>query len=432
MDYCYDPNAPIVLATTTTTIPTTQALSGCSAEVRACSGGGIVYQDPDNNCLFAPCPRRTPQPAQQAASTPAPRPTVSPATSSPTFDGSSFYCGYSLDQVNDKCDTARPCPSGLNRECGGLEVCLQDTDCGSAQTTTTSTMGSATAATLEPCDELCVDILASDWCPEETNDLNLPNCLEVSVGQLCESDGECATNDALNNCDTYDIYARVECSGTRKSQGELMRGTRVPTVGPSRRLEPSAVPTVAPSTGKPTMAPVITTGVPTIDAMKMAMAAASAAESTAPPTSTSAPESTSISIADAIATATANSAASGGSLQSSAEIPTSPPIKEYESNAAAAISYNRSPGGGSEATAATAATTGEEEEPMAVGSTEWYNSVYGDESMSADGDTEDEGWSFDHYFRSPSSRNSARKMTISLIGSIPIIIGVAAATVLAC
>ena len=51
---------------------------------------------------------------------------------------------------------------------------------------------------------------------------------------------------------------------------------------------------------------------------------------------------------------------------------TSPPIKEYESNGAAALTYDQSPGGGNEVatTAATAATGGEAEEPMAVGSTE--------------------------------------------------------------
>ena len=113
---------------------------------------------------------------------------------------------------------------------------------------------------------------------------------------------------------------------------------------------------------------------------------------------------------------------------------TSPPIKEYESNAAAAFTYDQNSGGGNEVatTAATSATGGEAEEPMAVGSTEWYNSVYGDESMSADVGTEDEGWNLDHYFRSPSSRNSATKVMVSLVGAMPIMIGVVAATLMTC
>ena len=111
---------------------------------------------------------------------------------------------------------------------------------------------------------------------------------------------------------------------------------------------------------------------------------------------------------------------------------TSPPIKEYESNAAAAFTYDQNSGGGNEVatTAATSATGGEAEEPMLVGSTEWYNSVYGDKSLTADMGTEDEGWNFDHYFRGPSIRNWATEMTILLTGAMPIIMGVLAATLM--
>jgi hypothetical protein len=42
----------------------------------------------------------------------------------------------------------------------------------------------------------------------------------VGVGQLCEGKGERATDDALHNCDTYDVDARVACDGAQPLQGE--------------------------------------------------------------------------------------------------------------------------------------------------------------------------------------------------------------------
>ena len=61
---------------------------------------------------------------------------------------------------------------------------------------------------------------------------------------------------------------------------------------------------------------------------------------------------------------------------------------------------------------------------MAVGSTEYYNSIYGNQSLTANVGTKDEAWNFDYYFRSPISRNSAKKMTMttSLTGAITITI----------
>jgi hypothetical protein len=51
----------------------------------------------------------------------------------------------------------------------------------------------------------------------------LPNCLNIDIGHICEARGECATDDSLNNCQTFDIYVRVECGGSTPTQGELMK-----------------------------------------------------------------------------------------------------------------------------------------------------------------------------------------------------------------
>lgn len=354
MDYCHDPNAPLIVDPPTSSPIVPQR--GCSAEIRACPNGLILYQDPNNNCQFPTCPGIVQQAAQAAAVVtpgPTPAPTPPQGTSSQTMDSSTFYCGYNLNQVNAHCAYATPCPNGLDTECGGLEVCIRGANCGGD---TSETMSVATQSAiistddtplteLEGCDALCVDVLPSEWCPDQTSDLNLPNCLEVNVGQLCESDGECELDDALNNCGTYDIYARVVCDGDNVSQGQLMRETMSPTPGPSTSpvIEPSRSPTL-----KPTVEP--TTTKPTLMPM------------TNPPSSSPMVENNiveqsagvSISIADAIA---ANSASKTLSQE-----PSSPPVTtnvDYKSNdnAGASIAYDRNPGGVSGGNSNTAAGT---------------------------------------------------------------------------
>ena len=32
----------------------------------------------------------------------------------------------------------------------------------------------------------------------------------VPIGQICEGDGECGTNDHLNNCNIWDVYVRIK------------------------------------------------------------------------------------------------------------------------------------------------------------------------------------------------------------------------------
>lgn len=64
--------------------------------------------------------------------------------------------------------------------------------------------------TPEPmCGNLCVVPLPSGECPPDPH--ALPNCLNVPIGALCDADGECETDQYLNNCMSYDVYQRVEC-----------------------------------------------------------------------------------------------------------------------------------------------------------------------------------------------------------------------------
>lgn len=224
MDYCYDPDSPIIqpfTAAIDAPAPSPQT-SGCSAEVRTCPGGRVIRRDPGNNCEFPPCEE-------------------SEIFSGALSPSESAYCGFSLDQVNDDCHNSKPCPSGDNGECNGMEICIQNTNCG-LSTTTSSTVAATSA---ESCDDLCLDILPSQWCPEEPN---LPSCLEVTIGELCEGDGECGTDDKLDNCSgTFDIYSRVECTESKMSQGQIMRDTEAPTTSPLAPL------TMSPTTNEQTM-----------------------------------------------------------------------------------------------------------------------------------------------------------------------------------
>jgi len=245
MDYCYDPDSPTFVVSTgddaavaTAADPSSQSL-GCTAEVRLCPGGLVVYQDPTNNCQFPPCGE-------------------SETDVVSLVNTESFYCGFSLDQVNGDCHNSKPCPSGDSGVCDGLEVCIQDTNCGNHQPTTTTSTAATTAMAADSCDDLCLTIppAGQDFCPTEPN---LPNCLGVPVGEFCESDGECGTDDKLDNCNgTFDIYFRVLCDGSRLSQGQIMRATGAPTSSPSlspTTADPTASPMSSPTTASPTISP---------------------------------------------------------------------------------------------------------------------------------------------------------------------------------
>merc|ERR1712032_870499 len=136
--------------------------------------------------------------------------------------------------------------------------------------------------------------------------------------------------------------------------------------------------------------------------------------------------SSSITIGDAIALATANSEA-----EQLLPTATSPPIKEYQSNAAANIAYDRQPGEGEGAydrspegrgengiTATTTAIHGQAEEPITMGarSRGWYDFGGREKPTTANNA---EAW--ESYFRGPLIRSTA---TIKVAKSLIIVMGV--------
>lgn len=218
MDYCYDPNAPEDVPPPTTTTPEGEsAQAGCSAEVRSCSDGSVVRQDPNNNCEFEPCPEDeiTVNDASISEADTS-MPSESTETSPPTEDLAELI----TDEPTTSPITSPPTamPSGA------------------------ATM--ATTSGAESCDDLCLEVLPSAYCPTNTN---MPNCLEVGLGEVCAANGECATDDKLNNCDTFDIYVRVVCGFDTPSQGQLMNGTVVETTTSEVASSVTQLPTMPPS-----------------------------------------------------------------------------------------------------------------------------------------------------------------------------------------
>ena len=458
MDYCYDPNSSVPQPTSGSD---GVVVGGCSAEVLFCPGGHIVTQDPSNNCEFGPCP--TTASSMVASSSAAsdesdnPVPTATPSmtvpasdaslmtetagTPSPTaddsltvqsetsVDASTFYCGYSLDQVNDNCQSAKPCPYQTDDECDGMEVCLSGTSCGSMSTSANMMATTPSEDTL--CDELCLEALPTEFCP---SNLALPNCLEVGLGEVCEANGECGTDDKLNNCGTYDIYARVVCGFATPSQGELMRSTTSPT--PSVPVDSTALLlSASPASATPKQSPLVVTVSPTPPPLAAAVTLI-VAQTSAPTINVAASPGTNdtltttqvassagsltVSIADAIANATANANAT----QSSSSLP------EYESNVAAAFTFDRDQGSGGTNEAASTAADG----ASVAGSGEWFNTDNGESPGDSDGVWEaptvsDGGWNFDTaYFQAPISsgipswRNSFYDPMLIIVGMMTVVV----------
>ena len=60
------------------------------------------------------------------------------------------------------------------------------------------------------CRDLCLEEIASSKCP--LTPYELPDCVQVQVGELCDANGECGSNQTLNNCPPFDVYRRVNCA----------------------------------------------------------------------------------------------------------------------------------------------------------------------------------------------------------------------------
>lgn len=86
-------------------------------------------------------------------------------------------------------------------------------------------------------DLLCLTPISSEECPEEA--AALPSCEEVAPGEMCETDGECATDTRVNNCRRFDVYRKATAAFTGST---------------SAAVAPSTAPAPAPAIVQPTSA----------------------------------------------------------------------------------------------------------------------------------------------------------------------------------
>jgi len=99
--------------------------------------------------------------------------------------------------------------------------------------------------TSSSCEDRCLTPITSNNCPP--NSPRIPSCLVVDVGELCDADGECDTNQFLNNCFGYDVYRRDHCPqqdslGQNDLTWSLGANERVKNVTPDHPLESTESP----------------------------------------------------------------------------------------------------------------------------------------------------------------------------------------------
>ena len=61
----------------------------------------------------------------------------------------------------------------------------------------------------QDCDNLCLTPIVESECPKDL--FALRSCSDVQFDDLCDADGECETDQFLNNCRGYDVYRRHPC-----------------------------------------------------------------------------------------------------------------------------------------------------------------------------------------------------------------------------
>jgi len=78
---------------------------------------------------------------------------------------------------------------------------------------TTSRPTSSPTSETALCADRCLTPIDDSECPQNRDLVSLSKCssIDVPVGSQCEADGECGTDEYLNNCAGYDVYRRVDC-----------------------------------------------------------------------------------------------------------------------------------------------------------------------------------------------------------------------------
>mmetsp|Transcript_9698 Transcript_9698/g.19100 ORF Transcript_9698/g.19100 Transcript_9698/m.19100 type:complete len:1276 (-) Transcript_9698:108-3935(-) len=125
----------------------------------------------------------------------------------------------------------------------------------------TNTTGSPVTE-IDQCASLCLEPIPSISCPKMPHDFQ--SCLNADMGELCDADGECGTDNFLNNCAGYDVYRVIPCTMTNWMDPVDISGNSGTQVLPNfdnTTNVTTEIPTTAPSTSptkSPTNRPVLT------------------------------------------------------------------------------------------------------------------------------------------------------------------------------
>ncbi|KAL7469418.1 hypothetical protein ACHAXS_009673 [Conticribra weissflogii] len=92
---------------------------------------------------------------------------------------------------------------------------------------------------VDRCASLCLEPIPSISCPKMP--YNFPSCLDADMGELCDADGECGTDNFLNN---FDIVGSVSPQILPTFDNTTNVTTEIPTTAPS--TSPSKLPTKRP------------------------------------------------------------------------------------------------------------------------------------------------------------------------------------------
>jgi len=132
--------------------------------------------------------------------------------------------------------TSSPPPSSSPPTTLGPTTSMPTTSTPTTKQPTSQPVTSSAAPTHFICTNLCLVPISSNECPDVPG--LLPNCMStttnndndssvtsvttvVAIGELCDADGECNTDQLLDNCMFYDIYKRVDCSSNNNAAADM-------------------------------------------------------------------------------------------------------------------------------------------------------------------------------------------------------------------
>lgn len=146
-----------------------------------------------------------------------------PGTSCPGVITVSAMSKCTRANIGQLCDADGECGTDADlNNCGHYDIYrkVRNTPCNrSGGIDSTAAAIAAAAKKKRRCG--CLKALSGGECPGIMTVSGLPKCDSVGLGSLCDGDGECGTDNELNNCGHYDVYRlqSAKCDGSSWDSG---------------------------------------------------------------------------------------------------------------------------------------------------------------------------------------------------------------------